>query len=177
MVTLLLTFFVMLLSFSSIQESKFQEAVASLKGAFGVLQDPSTVVVAREVQQPQAEQAWQEMMHELQRLRVELAEQGLQDDLQVVIERDGISIQLSTPMLFRPARADLRQESLPILDRLAAVLATRRHAAAMLALPELYRRALFRKDTPFIQGVPVTYLDPGENDAADSIVAWLKNAQ
>jgi hypothetical protein len=61
--------------------------------------------------------------------------------------------------------------------RLAAVLATRRHAAAMLALPELYRRALFRKDTPFVQGVPVTYLDPGENDAADSIVAWLKNAQ
>ncbi|MEZ4766111.1 MAG: flagellar motor protein MotB [Calditrichia bacterium] len=37
LMSLLLTFFVLLLSFSSIQEVEFQKALGSLKGALGVL--------------------------------------------------------------------------------------------------------------------------------------------
>lgn len=60
--------------------------------------------------------------------------------------------------------------------RLAAVLAMRRPAAVMLALPDVYRRALFRKDTPHVQGIPVDYLNPAEKDAADRITAWLRSS-
>ncbi|HUU57409.1 MAG TPA: hypothetical protein VMW93_08715 [bacterium] len=60
--------------------------------------------------------------------------------------------------------------------RLAAALAAQRPTAVMLALPDVYRRALFRKDTPYVQGVPVDYLDPEGKNAADRIIAWLRSA-
>ena len=40
MVTLLLTFFVLLISFSSIDSKKFSKALFSLKGALGLLKQP-----------------------------------------------------------------------------------------------------------------------------------------
>ena len=55
MVTLLLAFFVMLLSFSTIQESKFNDAIHSLKGAFGVMVSPPTVIQQETVVQPRAD--------------------------------------------------------------------------------------------------------------------------
>ncbi len=60
--------------------------------------------------------------------------------------------------------------------RLAAALASQRPAAVMLALPDVYRRALFRKDTPYVQGVPVDYLHPEKINASDRIIAWLRSA-
>ncbi len=44
MVTLLLTFFVMLVSMSSIQEAKFKKAMASLRKSFGILSHKMTTV-------------------------------------------------------------------------------------------------------------------------------------
>ncbi|MBN1969557.1 MAG: flagellar motor protein MotB [Candidatus Delongbacteria bacterium] len=43
LMSLLLTFFILLLSFSSIQESKFQDAMGSLQGALGVLSNNSNI--------------------------------------------------------------------------------------------------------------------------------------
>ncbi len=60
--------------------------------------------------------------------------------------------------------------------RLAAALAKSQPAELMLALPELYRRALIRKDTPFVQGVPVVYLDVSAADATHQLSAWLRRA-
>jgi hypothetical protein len=58
--------------------------------------------------------------------------------------------------------------------RLAAALAKTQPAELMLAAPELYRRALIRKDTPYVQGVPVVYLDVAAPDATDRLSAWLR---
>lgn len=123
MVTLLLAFFVMLLSFSTIQEAKFHDAVSSLKGAFGVLKNPQSVISQPTPVQPRADtNEWQQMLHELQKVRMVLAEEGLADDVQLSIEKDGVTIQISTPMLFAPARAELKPESGRVLDRLATAL-------------------------------------------------------
>lgn len=40
MISLLLTFFIMILTFSSMEEEKMQQATGSLSGAFGVMSDP-----------------------------------------------------------------------------------------------------------------------------------------
>lgn len=123
MVTLLLCFFVMLLSFSTIQEAKFHDAVSSLKGAFGVLKNPESVIMKPEVVVPRAEtNEWQEMLHELQKVRQVLAEQGLAEEVHLSIEKEGVTIQISTPMLFEPAKADLKAEGARVLDRLAVAL-------------------------------------------------------
>jgi len=47
----------------------------------------------------------------------------------------------------------------------------------MVVLPEVYRRALFRKDAPYFQGVRLDYLNPEEKDAAERIAPWLLNAR
>ncbi len=123
MVTLLLAFFVMLLSFSSIQEAKFHEAIHSLKGAFGVMASPPTVIQQPDVVVPQADtNEWQRMLYELQQIRVALSEEGLQEEVQLTLEKEGVSIQISTPMLFEPAEAELRAPSTQLLDKLSTAL-------------------------------------------------------
>ena len=57
--------------------------------------------------------------------------------------------------------------------RLAAALATVQPLELMLALPEVYRRALIRKDTPQVQGVPVAYLDVEEAHVPEKLLTWL----
>jgi chemotaxis protein MotB len=123
MVTLLLAFFVMLLSFSSIQESKFQDAVYSLMGAFGVLSTPPSVIQQPDVVVPRADtNEWQQMLYQIQQIRGILAEEDLVDEVKLSMQKDGISIEISTPFLFQPAKAELRARSKPILDHLAAAL-------------------------------------------------------
>jgi len=124
MVTLLLAFFVMLLSFSTIQEAKFHDAVSSLQGAFGVMKSPPTVIQMNEVIQPQADtNEWQEMLYEMQQIQQIMAQEGLQDDVQLEIEKEGVSIQISTPLLFDPARATIRGASHDLLAKLSDALA------------------------------------------------------
>lgn len=123
MVTLLLAFFVMLLSFSSIQESKFHDAIHSLKGAFGVMASPPTVIQMDTVIQPRADtNEWQQMLYEVQQIQRVLAEQGIEDDVQLEVEKEGVSIQISTPLLFDPARARIREDSDELLTRLSKAL-------------------------------------------------------
>ena|GEM_PF-2989374 len=58
--------------------------------------------------------------------------------------------------------------------RLAAALAKAQPAELMLALPEIYRRALIRKDTPQVQGVPVVYLEVAAAGATKRLLSWLR---
>jgi chemotaxis protein MotB len=123
MATLMLTFFIMLLSFSSIQESKFNEAAASLTGAFGVMQNPPTVIEQPEVLIPEPRKSdVKEILYELQKMRLALAEEGLEHQVDLSLKQEGILISISTPYLFRPAEADLLPQSEVLLTRLGDVL-------------------------------------------------------
>lgn len=57
--------------------------------------------------------------------------------------------------------------------RLAAALAAVQPLELMIALPEVYRRALIRKDAPQVQGVPVVYLEVEEAHVPERLLAWL----
>jgi len=59
--------------------------------------------------------------------------------------------------------------------RLAAALAAARPTQLLIVLPAEYRRALLRKDTPQIQGIPVSYLDPAAPSWSDRLVSWVRN--
>lgn len=123
MSTLLLAFFIMLLSFSSIQESKFQEAVASLQGALGVMMSPQTVIEQEQVLIPTpTESDIQEVLQEVQKIRISLAEEGLEDQLEISLEKDGIAISIASPFLFEPAKAEMRGDGKKVVDGLGVVL-------------------------------------------------------
>ncbi len=78
MMSLLLTFFVLIVSFSSMQETKFEQAANSLKDAFGVLATPESVIEFNDPlipnHNPESEEAVAvaEYFHKLKQALVEL---------------------------------------------------------------------------------------------------------
>jgi chemotaxis protein MotB len=120
MVTLLLTFFVLLLSFSTISENEFNEAMLSLKGAFGVL-PKFQGVISYIPKRPTP--ATEEVANKARRLQRQLQVKGL--DRQVRVEYDavgGLKISLPNAMLFDAGSATLRPAAYPLLQDIAGVL-------------------------------------------------------
>ena len=63
-----------------------------------------------------------EVLYEVQRIRVELAEEGLEDQVEVSMEKNGVKIRISTPFLFPAASDDLRSKNSGVIQRLGNVL-------------------------------------------------------
>lgn len=125
MMTLLLTFFVLLLTFSSIQDIKFQKAISSLKGALGVLRaDRGTYVHRPNV--PLFEFRSGDMEFQINRVLEQLEEvlrqTGTHDKIKFDQSRDRIHFNISSPTLFDSGSADLKEDAFPILDEIAKVL-------------------------------------------------------
>jgi len=120
MMSLLLCFFVLLLSFSTISEEAFNKAFMSLQGAFGVLDRFDGLInpVPRRPRKTQEEV--ERMARKLQRQMQVLAK-----DSDVTIEFDeegGLKISLPSEILFESASAALRPGAYTVLNELAEVL-------------------------------------------------------
>ncbi|HNR32639.1 MAG TPA: flagellar motor protein MotB [Candidatus Hydrogenedentes bacterium] len=121
MMSLLLTFFVLLLSFSTVSEEDFKEAMMSLQGALGVLQANKFVV--NPVPQPtrRSEGETERLARELRRrLQVTGRAEMVQIDYDAT---GGIRLTLPDAVLFDPASADLKPAAAPILQEIATLLA------------------------------------------------------
>ena len=121
MMSLLLTFFVLIVSFSSMQEVKFEQAAQSLKEAFGVLAKPEAVIELNQPLVPRHEfrETDLQFLYEVRSIEKAVLEQGREQDVQVEIRDDGVLFRMTAPFLFGSGNADLRPESAPLLDRLA----------------------------------------------------------
>lgn len=124
MMSLLLVFFILLVSFSTIQESKFSEAAASLRGAFGMTSYPPTslrlpeLATSRELARQR-----QEAVSEVRKLERTLLDNGLDREVDIEVGQGGIAIRMNAPFLFASGRAELRGEAEPLLAQLAQLLA------------------------------------------------------
>lgn len=119
--TLLLTFFVLLLSFSSIQEAKFQEAIGALAAAFGVLNkaeavldNPNPPVSSEDIDVEDIAT----QVAEVQEVVEVLKEVGLDNQFDVVSTTEGYAVRISSPVLFDLASADLKEVGKEALARL-----------------------------------------------------------
>ncbi len=125
MMSLLLTFFVLLLSFATLEERKVKEAISSLKGALGVLPqsraqrarpDPRPVTIVKPVRQD-------EIKEKVRKLRKELRSRGVEKHVQVGEREKGIlNIRLSSSLLFRSGSAELLESAYPVLEEVADLL-------------------------------------------------------
>jgi len=123
MMSLLLTFFVLLVSFSTIQEAKFYEAIKSLQGALGVLKSPPTAVEMKKVVVPElVKRERSEILYEFRKLEQTLLEDGLDANVDLRLTGDGIQVKIEDSFLFSSGRAELRQGSHPVLEKLSAFL-------------------------------------------------------
>jgi chemotaxis protein MotB len=118
--TLLLTFFVLLLSFSSIQEAKFKQAMGALQAALGVLKSEESVL-----DQPPSERQTTQLtvVDEIEEQMTEMIEiiqdAGLGDEIDVVPTEEGYALRISSPVLFDLASAEIKPIGRETLGRLA----------------------------------------------------------
>ena len=126
MMTLLLCFFVMLISMSTMEVEKIKQAAASLKGALSALpfQErimPSPIVPMRPAK---GKEKKGKRSRAIARLKNVIREQKLEEIIKVYEIPQGIHLVIGDPALFNTGRAEIKPEILPFLDQLVEVVIT-----------------------------------------------------
>jgi hypothetical protein len=58
--------------------------------------------------------------------------------------------------------------------RFVGMLAEIRPEAVLIAMPSVYRRAVLRKEVPYVQNTPAYYVDASKDEAVNEVLAWIK---
>lgn len=127
LMSLLLTFFVLLLSFSSMNVKDFQHAMGALQGALGVLTGEAQLSLPIREELPRSEGNLQQaevMAKAAQELESAIEEAGLQGDVKLEESIAGIIIRISDKLFFDSGDALLKPGAGVILSKLGAVLKT-----------------------------------------------------
>lgn len=120
LMSLLLTFFVLLLSFSTISDEKFNQALLSLEGGFRPF-PMSSGFVAPVPRPPKRET--EATAQAARKLRRRLQVRGLEKQVKVEFDAlGGLKINLPAGLLFEPGQATLRPDALPVIQDIAGVL-------------------------------------------------------
>jgi len=114
--SLLLTFFVMLFATLSFEEAKVEQAMGSLKGSLGVMEKAKQSIIP---QQKIIRGRMERISEEIERYA---RLQGFGKDIEVNNIREGIRINLKSPMLFDLGKAELKNKITPLLDEITALL-------------------------------------------------------
>ena len=127
LMSLLLTFFVLLLSFSSVSEEDFNRALGALQGALGVLHGEPILTSPIRLNVPilrgditEARPTLHDAKAEIER-EIQLEQQ--QRNVEVFQSAEGITIRISDRALFDSGQARLKEEFIPLLGKIGGVLA------------------------------------------------------
>ena len=122
MVTLLLTFLILMFAMSSINEQEFLQAAASLAGSLGIMDknisqigelSPAIGTAGRSTEQV-------DMLAALQQIAEVFQEEGLEDVASVEITGPGeVLVRLGDEVLYDPGRAELKAGAVRVLDGIA----------------------------------------------------------
>lgn len=129
MVTLLMTFFILLFAMSILNQSKFMSVMGSLQGAFGILEgaqpkvfDPKDMLPSPEadINLMEMELAYLETVGEA--FQEELRQEGLAGQMSMELEERGLILRFADSVLFDLGSADLRIEAGPVLRKVGELL-------------------------------------------------------
>jgi len=129
LMSLLLTFFVLLLSFANMEVVKFKSAVGSIQNALGLKSvfDISDVPSGSEIldyENPREgdgeAQAQEQIVEELESI---LANAGLDDKGTAKVSARGVVLQLEGDLFFQSGEAAINKRALPVLDALSSYIA------------------------------------------------------
>lgn len=130
LMSLLLCFFVLLLSMSSMDAKKVSEAIGSLSGAMSVLEGGTkTEISKRRIQESTPIQSQDETSETVNRITQavidanEMMEKGHGPTISVEEAEEGFMIQLPASLLFKPGQAKIEnQDALLFLKRVALII-------------------------------------------------------
>lgn len=121
LVTLLLSFFVLLFSFSEIDAQKFRSIMSSFQGSTGVLEGGTTLDVENELEDELGID--KDELENLKEILEEYAESiGLGDQITLKVEERGLVIRFMDSVFFDSGYADIKTESLEILHYVSDIL-------------------------------------------------------
>ena len=124
MMTLLVTFFVLLISFSSAQTAKFNSAAGSLKGALGVLSAQGSYIKQPSLPYTKAGKGYhdKEMKKIIQETKAMTERTGINEMVKVTQSKDQIHYNISNPMMFDIGKAQIKDVGKPVLDQIIKIL-------------------------------------------------------
>ena len=125
LMSLLLTFFVLLLSFSSMNIKSFQHAMGALQGALGVLsgQPELSLPIRQSMPKTEGNLSQAEMMNKAgQELEHAVEEAGLQGDVHLEESTAGIIIRVSDRLFFGTAEATIKESAAVVLDAIGRAI-------------------------------------------------------
>ena len=119
MVTLLLTFFVLMLSMANMDKVKFSQASDSLAGAFGVLgsADKTEATRPQVVSSSPIDDDFSAKVY--RRIRTKLRELKLNKKIKLVKDRGAVILRVDAAVLFKSGESRLGPEADPILRKVA----------------------------------------------------------
>jgi chemotaxis protein MotB len=122
LVTLLLTFFVLLLSMANMDQAKFQQASDSLAGAFGVMgsSDKTEITTPAVVTFSPVNDDFTSQVY--RRLRTKLRELKLNKKIKLVKDRGAVVLRIDEAVLFKSGQRYLQPEAGPILKKVAEMI-------------------------------------------------------
>lgn len=129
MMTLLMCFFILIMSFSTMEVDKFKMAMGSLKGAFGVLGVQKKL---------RPEQSWfspyqrnvqrKSILQHVQQMRDMVKENNLENQVDIAaMAGNEVIIEIKDSILFELGKASLNQQFLAILTKLMETLGDKAH--------------------------------------------------
>lgn len=131
-VTLLLTFFVLLYSLSTIDSQKFQQIAVAMQSAFSGKADRSIlefnsssgdVPIVGKPQLTVEDAQENENLEILEDVLTYIKENDLENDVQIYEDEKGLNIQMKDSVLFDTGKAELRPESKAVLDKVSDLIA------------------------------------------------------
>jgi len=125
LVTLLLTFFVLLLSMANFDPVKMQSLSESLQDAFGVLQSFPTIPIHPFVEIPKKsgdEQKKKQSLKDAEKIKDVVQSKSLDEAVKVEVTDKGIAIMLRDPVGFASGSADLKEQGKDILRDIGDII-------------------------------------------------------
>jgi len=120
LMSLLLCFFVLIVSFSSMQQVEFNKAMGSLQGALGILSSKRALIhldalPTTPIQVRKLSMIWEK----LQKLKDAVASQGMTGAAKIQSTDNGIRFTLQDELLFESGKSNLKTGILPLLRKIA----------------------------------------------------------
>lgn len=151
LMNLLLCFFVLLFSMSTVDAEKFQEVIASLQNTFSILPNGGAAIgdgqlissgvsqlemldnyfknsqseeqeQEKELKEQFEEQALAESEEMAEQIEEQAIQYGIQDDIEIEFNAEYVTLNLNGTLLFDSGRDELKTEAYPLVDKIGKIL-------------------------------------------------------
>ncbi len=117
LMSLLLCFFVLIVSMSKIVERDFWVAAGSLRGAFGVMTADPAIISLENTPLPTLKNIQRAIIDKsVSNMQDFIESKNLGESVKVVVEDKGVALTISAPVLFEQGRAEMKPDSYPLLE-------------------------------------------------------------